>query len=221
MTRRIGPAASRKRFLRHFPGGFHDPTYVDWERDYKWEAHRLWRDRIGDARRFRTALDEGRHGEVAEHAVRIESSRQLLFSFEKMALRDGVLREAAGAERFAEGLYDWLHGPGGEEARFERWVDVVAGLPRRQTRVATWPVITVFGFIARPKVHCYLKPMTTRRAAALYGFDLHYSSRPSWDTYGSLLAFCAELRSDLRDLKPRDQIDIQSFIWVLGSDEYA
>ena len=25
---------------------------------------------------------------------------------------------------------------------------------------------------------------------------------------------------DLRDLRPRDQIDIQSFIWVQGSDEY-
>jgi len=26
--------------------------------------------------------------------------------------------------------------------------------------------------------------------------------------------------SDLRDLKPRDMIDIQSFHWVRGSDEY-
>jgi hypothetical protein len=26
---------------------------------------------------------------------------------------------------------------------------------------------------------------------------------------------------DLGDLKPRDMIDIQSFLWVLGSEEYA
>ena len=26
---------------------------------------------------------------------------------------------------------------------------------------------------------------------------------------------------DLRDLRPRDMIDIQSFIWVQGSDEYV
>jgi hypothetical protein len=25
---------------------------------------------------------------------------------------------------------------------------------------------------------------------------------------------------DVRDLKPRDMIDIQSFFWVQGSDEY-
>jgi len=29
-----------------------------------------------------------------------------------------------------------------------------------------------------------------------------------------------EIEHDLRDLRPRDFIDIQSFIWVLGSDEY-
>ena len=28
------------------------------------------------------------------------------------------------------------------------------------------------------------------------------------------------VRRDLRDLKPRDMIDLQSFIWVQGSDEY-
>jgi hypothetical protein len=29
------------------------------------------------------------------------------------------------------------------------------------------------------------------------------------------------IRRDLADLWPGDMIDIQSFIWVLGSDEYA
>ncbi len=35
---------------------------------------------------------------------------------------------------------------------------------------------------------------------------------PSWDTYASLLEFAEEIRRDLRDLRPRDMIDIQSFI---------
>jgi len=34
-------------------------------------------------------------------------------------------------------------------------------------------------------------------------------------------ALLAEVvRKNLRDLRPRDMIDLQSFIWVLGSDEY-
>jgi hypothetical protein len=36
----------------------------------------------------------------------------------------------------------------------------------------------------------------------------------------SLLAFADRVRDDVRDLKPRDMIDIPSFIWVQGSDEY-
>jgi hypothetical protein len=145
----------------------------------------------------------------------------LLFSFEKMALRDAVVRSDVGAHRFAEGLYDWFYGSGGEPVRFERWIEVVQSLPRRQTRVATWPVVTVFGAIARPRVHLFVKPLTMRRAAEAYGFDLPYRSTPSWETYASVLELGRIVRAELADLRPRDQIDVQSFLWVLGSDEYA
>jgi hypothetical protein len=57
-------------------------------------------------------------------------------------------------------------------------------------------------------------------AAAAYGGDFEYRPRPAWETYASRLAFAARIRRDLRDLRPRDMIDIQSFIWVQGSDEY-
>jgi hypothetical protein len=215
-TRRV--ERCRRKFLAMFPGGFGDETYLAWERDYKWDAHRRWAESL-DKPALEALLDAGRYDDVATEAVRIESRTNLLFSFEKMALRDAV-RSDKGARAFAEGLHDWLHGPGSERERFERWCDTVVGLPRRQTRVATWPVITVFGFIARPKVHVYLKPTVTKVAAEVYGFDFHYSSTPSWETYGSLLEFAKTVRRDVADLKPRDMIDIQSFIWVQGSDEY-
>ncbi len=38
--------------------------------------------------------------------------------------------------------------------------------------------------------------------------------------YAGLLGFAAAVRHDLRDLQPRDLIDVQSFLWVQGSDEY-
>jgi hypothetical protein len=38
--------------------------------------------------------------------------------------------------------------------------------------------------------------------------------------HASLLAFANRVRDDVRDLSPRDMIDIQSFLWVQGSDEY-
>jgi hypothetical protein len=143
----------------------------------------------------------------------------MIFSFEKMALRDAV-KSPDGARAFAEGLYAFLHGSGTVERRFENWVEVVASLPRKQTRVLTWPLVTVFGFIAQPDTHMFLKPEVTRAAALAYGFEFQYESRPNWRVYTELLEFAGKVRRDQRDLRPRDMIDLQSFIWVQGSDEY-
>ncbi|MEA2563778.1 MAG: hypothetical protein QOH06_5282 [Acidobacteriota bacterium] len=213
-----GALRCRRKFLRFFPEGFHDETYIDWERGYKWEAHEQWNDLL-DRATLRKLLREDGHAEIAARAVRIESRTNLLFSFEKMALRDAV-KSPDGARSFATGLYDFLHGSGDVAAKFRRWCAVVEGLPRKQTRVFTWPAVTVFGFIAQPDTHIFLKPNVTRVAAREYGFDFTYQSRPSWETYANLLQFAEVVRRDLRDLKPRDMIDIQSFLWVQGSDEY-
>jgi hypothetical protein len=213
-----GVRRARRRFLHFFPGGFRDETYVAWERDYKWRAHERWSEDLGPAA-FAAAIRRREFGEIARRAVGIEARTNLLFSFEKMALRDGV-KTPAGARTFAQGLHVLLHGRGSDESRFERWIEALERLPRRQTRVLTWPVATVFPFLADPRRHVFLKPNVTRRAAREYGFDFEYRSRPNWATYQSLLAFAAQVRRDQADLKPRDMIDLQSFVWVLGSDEY-
>jgi hypothetical protein len=136
-----------------------------------------------------------------------------------MALSDAD-RSAEGAKAFAEGLYSLLHGEATVEERFNRWVDTDARLPRRQTRVLTWPIVTVFGIIAQPTDHMFFKPLVMRRAAAAYGYPLQYASRPEWSVYSGILRLAAQVRRDLADWNPRDMIDIQSFLWVQGSDEY-
>jgi len=211
---------ARRKFLRFFPRGFRDETYLDWERSYKWQTHLRWQEAL-NREAFLGLLRTRRFAEIAARAVRVEqrSRHSMIFSFEKMALRDAVTPEP-GARAFAEGLYELLHGNGALERRFERWVEVVAGLPRKQTRVLTWPLVTVFGFMADPRSHIFLKPNVTRAAAAGYGFELRYRSTPHWETYASLLEFAQRIRRDVRDLRPRDMIDLQSFIWVQGSAEY-
>jgi hypothetical protein len=211
-------AHCKRKFLRFFPEGFRDETYLDWERGYKLRAHEEWQS-VLNRTAYQSKLSRGRFLEIGVEAVKIESRTNLLFSFEKMAIRD-ALKSERGARAFAEGLYALLHGPGTLPAKFSRWCEVVAGLPRKQSRVLTWPLATVFGFIAQPDTHIFLKPTVTRLAAREYGFDFLYRSGPSWETYSSLLAFANEIGRDLRDLRPRDFIDIQSFIWVLGSGEY-
>ena len=219
-AQRLAPGAlrCRRKFLRIFPEGFADPDYIDLEREYKWRAHQRWEAALGPTS-FQELLRAGNHGEIAGRAVAIESRTNLLFSFEKMALRDAV-RSDQGARSFAESLHDLLYGGGKAEARFEQWCRTLEQLPRRQTRVLTWPLATVFGFIAQPAEHIFLKPRVTQAAAQAYGYDFQYTSRPNWATYASFLEFAAQVKRDTRDLRPRDQIDIQSFLWVQGSDEY-
>src|SRR3954467_5883219 len=103
-----GALKCRRKFLRFFPKGFYDTKYVDWERGYKWEAHERWQELLGRDE-HRALLDRGDYAEIARRAVTIESRTNLLFSFEKMALRDAV-KPAAGASGFAQGLYDFLYG---------------------------------------------------------------------------------------------------------------
>jgi hypothetical protein len=211
-------ARARTKFVRRFPQGFRDETYLAWERDYKWEAHREWLEQLGQSE-LEFMLRRRQFGDIAARAVKIESGRSLLFSFEKMALRDAV-KSPGGAEIFAQGLHAFLHGDAPVETRFEDWCGVVDRLPRKQTRVLTWPLVTVFGFIAQPDRHIFLKPNTTKEAARRLGFDFHYLSRPNWATYAEYLTLAAATKRALGDMRPRDMIDIQSFLWVQGSDEY-
>jgi hypothetical protein len=215
-----GAQRCRRKFLSLFPEGFRDEDYLESEREYKWESHLRWRQAL-DSDEFSALLQAGRHHEIAARAVRIEqrSLYSMLFSFEKMALRDAV-KSNNGARKFSEGLFEYLHGDGELQPRFEAWVDAVASLPRKQTRVLTWPLITVFGFIAQPKQHMFMKPNTMRAAARVYGFELDYQSRPNWQTYKNLLELAARVRIDQGDLGLRDMIDVQSFLWVQGSAEY-
>jgi hypothetical protein len=219
-TKKLSPQANscRQKFLRFFPKGFKDEKYYNWERGYKWEAHQEWQNLLS-AQVCRSFLKKNNFEEIANRAVRIESKTNLLFSFEKMAIRDAI-KIPEGAKLFALGLVNYLYSKKKFELSFNEWYNTVSLLPRKQTRVLTWPIVTVFGFISQPERHIFLKPNVTRKAALEYGFDFHYQSKPSIQTYNSLLEFAQLLQQDLEDLAPQDMIDIQSFIWVLGSSEF-
>jgi hypothetical protein len=155
---------ARRKFLKMFPGGFRDEDYLDLERGYKWDAHQRWQEALGESI-FEGLIKQQKFEEIAAIATRIESRTNLLFSFEKMALRDAV-RSPAGAKAFSLALFDLLHGADSMEERFANWVEAVALLPRRKTRVLTWPLVTVFGFIAQPESHFFLNPRSRAKPRA-------------------------------------------------------
>lgn len=213
-------AKHRKRFLRFFPKAFRDPRYLSWEHEYKFASHKLWNDQLGEAE-YRKLLRRQNFLEIASRALRVEQRTvpPFLFSFEKMALRD-ALRTEYGAKLFSEGLFELLHGQGDLQSRFIQWIVAVGDLPRKKSRVASWPNLTFFPFIAQPNKHIILKPSAMKIAAAELGYDLEYSSTPSFLTYQRLLDLADLVREEIADLKPRNYHDLQTFLYVIGSAEY-
>ena len=215
-----GLAAAKRRFKEIFPRGFADPTYLDWERGYKWEAHKEWT-RLLDEPTWSQLLAAGEHGEIARRIASFygRSHLNMLALYEWMALRE-ALTDPRGARALATGLYDLLHGEDPFAQRLGRFTELLDALPQRQTRLAKWPVATLFPFVAQPRAHLILKPRLMKTAAQRLGWDLRYRSRPNAETYQALMQMVTWLRRELAPWRPRDLIDIQGFIWVTSSEEY-
>lgn len=85
----------------------------------------------------------------------------------------GPDRPSAGAARSRRKFLRFF--PGGfQDETYQEWEraykwEADEPLPRKQTRVLTWPLATVFGFLAQPDRHFFLKPNVTRQAARAYG----------------------------------------------------
>jgi hypothetical protein len=209
---------AKRKFLYFFPGGFQSEKYLSGKRAFMWNAHEEWKRKLNRTM-FKQLLSKEKFGVINERALNLESGTKLLFPLEKIALRD-ALKTPEAARIFAEGLYEYTYGDGTKRENFENFRHALSKLPSLKTRVHTWPVQTLFGFIAHPTRHILLKPMITKAAAKKYDYDLLYKPVPNWETYESMLDFAATIRKDIPGLHPRDFIDLQVFITVLGSDEY-
>lgn len=202
-------SALRALFLRLFPGGFYDPKYLEEERNYKLEAGEKLRETLGAAE-FESLLRDNAFAEISKRALSIMSATNLVFPNEKMSFKDGLADEGR-SQLFAKQLGVLLYGSGEYQPRFEQFIDAL-----EQMGANKWPIATYFPFIAFPGEHMFLKPEVTKRAAEACNFELNYRVELNWWTYHSLLLFTTTLRELISDLKPRDNVDVQSFIFCIG-----
>jgi len=156
-------------------------------------------------------LLEGNHDEVCRRALSAVNATNLIFPNEKMSLKDG-LRDPDNKKQFARTLVDLLHGDPPFETRFNGYIGALEKLG-----ASKWTTATYFPFLAYPQEHMFLKPEVTQQAATACDFELKYRSEPNFATYAALLEFCLALGTVITDLAPRDMIDLQSFIWCIGS----
>ena len=118
---------------------------------------------------------------------------------------------SARKEQFGVALHSLLHGKDKFELRFWRFAFVL-----QEIGAAKWTIATYFPFLMYPDQYQFIKPNYTKNAARICAFDIKYATKLSWQTYKGMLAFSNYLRKELDDLKPRDNIDVQSFMWAIA-----
>lgn len=198
----FGFEGARSRFRRFFPNGFHSAGYSGTERDYKVAAKK----KLDDTVPLTKAKTGSGFGEAVLAAFR---ATNLLSPFEKTRLQD-VLRGPA-ADPFIRAAARFTLGEG-KQALLE--MEHVL----KPYDSAKWTVVTYLPFLWRPEEHMFLKPEVTKDFAARVGhrFASDYEPRLNITAYESLLDLVSKTETELADMKPRDRIDVQSFIWVVG-----
>jgi hypothetical protein len=203
----------KRRFLQEFPQGFSDPKYSEAERTYKLKAHDIFQHELGIGQ-AKDLLSQGEIGMLVAKARSVLREVNLLDPrFEVGPFHDAMQDENA-AKSFFTALIALLETAPVNAELFAKYADVICSLPAARGRVATWPVATVFPYIARPDIHMFLKPEVTQKAERSLGFDLKYKSTPNWTTYERLLRMGRTYLDRLRPLGAVDFVDVQSFIWV-------
>ncbi len=202
---------SIKGFLERYPGGLYGDRYLEWERNYKVEAHELAAVVLGRAT-LEPLLSAGAFAEICRRAMQVVNKTNLIFPQEKMSLKDG-LKSAGGEQAFAEALFATLHGEDTQPSRFNHFARALHDLG-----AAKWTVATYFPFLLYPGEHQFIKPTNVKNAAAICAFDIAYTSSPAWPAYERMLRFSDYLKSELEraGLKPRDNIDVQSFMYCIA-----
>jgi hypothetical protein len=207
----------RKKFLRLYPKGFQDEKYYKKERQLKEEAYLSFQNSL-EMVRYNQLLQQGKYKEIVGTVLRIEAETRLLSSQELVNIRHAVA-PAESAKLFATGLFDYVYQNRSLEERFENYMQIWQELETVETPVLSWSVMTAFPFFASPGEHILLKPRIAQLAADKYSFPLYFNGKPNWKTYASLLGFANQVADDLQDLQPKDNIDLQAFMTVIGSDK--
>ena len=200
-------------FLTQFPEGFYGQRFNDEERGYKEKAHTLALELLCETA-FSTLMANADHFEIAKRALRVANATNLMFPNEKMALKDGLVTKVA-QKNFFIALYGLLFGEGELTKRFGAFSDVLENID-----AAKWTTASYFLFIFHPDKYMFVKPTITQFASELCGFEINYKPQLNWLTYKSVLDFSNYLFSELAELKPRDMIDVQSFMWCIAPGTY-
>lgn len=201
-------------FRKVFPEGYESPFYDFVEGGYKAKASEFIGEKLS-AERLLALLEEKKFGEICADAKRAISKTNLPSQFETMALSD-FLKIDANQESFAIALNALLYGDD-FDAAFEKFAKLLSA----QKNASKWPIVTYFPFLRFPEKHVFVKPALFETCAYRLGYELDYDSKPNIETYRSCVGLVDMIREETKALSPRDNIDLQTFMYVVATDGYV
>lgn len=160
--------------------------------------------------------------------VLFESARKVLQSTNIVFPVEGTVPFTAidpeGRVRAIEGLRQLLHGEGEYGQRLQRFIASVslkdkAGNPK----AVSWPFATVFGAMYNPVEYTCVKPTPFASQAVTLGLSIEGSQPVSQAGYRKFAEVATKTQELLRAAgrKPRDLMDVYSFIWRTHAEKPA
>lgn len=193
--------------------GFGDPRFVEDEVTYKHETVRKAKDLLGRSE-FDRLIDANEHDELITRLELVAKGSNLLWL---QVPRQGDLAVLYHPDldkpTFARAMCDLLYGSDATPDRLDRFATYcqAQGLPNK------WTLPTYLLFMLYPDTEMFVKPQATRWLFEFVGRKDRWTTKPNGSTYASLREIIVELRTQLAEYRPHDNIDIQGLLWACYS----
>jgi len=195
--------------------GFEDAGYLKEERSVKLKAREAWEASFGHGQ-AKELVKAGNNQEIVKRVLGVLSLLNLQSPFDKIALKKALLKSHKVTEWLEAVLASASAKEGGDG--FEALLEEFRALdPDAALKVATWPNVTLLPFLITDKGFPFIKPEVTKAVALGLGVEVSYESKLNAKTYSACCQLYADLFTQLAPLGARDWLDVQSFIWVVGS----
>ncbi len=200
-----------ERFTGNYPDGFDDANFIKATREAIAQGHKFCCQLLSQEELTRL-IESASFEAICDRARHVEATANLLTKSERKVFHD-ALELAACQKMFSLSLAEHLYGSGTDEARFKHLLRTLGILGLNK-----WPFATMFNFIRYPQQHAFVKPTILQKSARALCWRINYKADPNWKTYDAVLRLYTYVRTSLLEegMMPRDQNDVQSFIWSVS-----
>jgi len=194
--------------------GFSHPKFMKDEIDYKQNAALKARDLL-DENKLLALQKQGDFAEIITRIKKIGSATNLLWNWVPSKGDLGILVQPGLDRRaFCEAFIDLLYGPGQSPERLERYLNFV----KSRSLPSKWTFPTYFLFLCHPQTEMFIKPRAVKNFLDFLGTgDVQFKSSPSSQAYSAIMKISHQLKEDMKELGPKDMIDIQSAIYLTNA----